>query len=233
MWDSLGDMDGLFFLKSKKNFSDGGNREFGERRTTSKWTAANCHKNHGLVVLKGEKEIFFKERRKKRSGRKEEFFIAFVRRKRTRVHQSFEGFEDNLKSRNWSVDYQVVGIHKRLLNPKFCFKPLRITLNDQYMGITLSFIPKDEHVVQIQFAPERVLAILVVIETQKLVYPNDMVEDLNLLKPNRIFRTEGYFVWSTFPAYHKDEKDQYVWNAVFDVTKSTSEKRWLCPLPIF
>ena len=55
MWDSLGDMDGLFFLKSKKNFSDGGNREFGERRTTPKWTAANCHKNHGLVVLKGEK----------------------------------------------------------------------------------------------------------------------------------------------------------------------------------
>ena len=60
-----------------------------------------------------------------------------------------------------------------------------------------------------------------------------MVGDLNLLKPNRIFRTEGYFVWSTFPAYHKDETNQYVWNAVFDVTKSTSEKRWLCPLPIF
>ena len=43
-------------------------------------------------------------------------------------------------------------------------------------GITLSFIPKDEHVVQIQFAPERVLAILVVIETQKLVYPNDVCD---------------------------------------------------------
>ena len=49
-----------------------------------------------------------------------------------------------------------------------------------------------------------------------------MVGDLNLLKPNRIFRTGGYFVWSTLPAYHKDEKDQYVWNAVFDVTKCTS-----------
>ena len=34
-----------------------------------------------------------------------------------------------------------------------------------------------------------------------------MVGDLNLLKPNRIFRTGGYFVWSTLPAYHKDEKD--------------------------
>ena len=32
-------------------------------------------------------------------------------------------------------------------------------------GITLSFVPKDEHVVQIQFALERVLVILVVIET--------------------------------------------------------------------
>ncbi|WJZ91035.1 hypothetical protein VitviT2T_010145 [Vitis vinifera] len=62
-------------------------------------------------------------------------------------------------------------------------------------GITLSFVPNDEHAVQIQFALERVLAILV------------MVGDLNLLKPNRIFRTEGYFVWSTLPAYHKDEKD--------------------------
>lgn len=49
-----------------------------------------------------------------------------------------------------------------------------------------------------------------------------MVGDLNLLKPNRIFRTGVYFVWSTLLAYHKDEKDQYVWNAVFDVTKSTS-----------
>ena len=48
-----------------------------------------------------------------------------------------------------------------------------------------------------------------------------MVGDLNLLKPNRIFRTGGYFVWSTLPACHKDEKDQYVWNAVFNVTKST------------
>ena len=49
-----------------------------------------------------------------------------------------------------------------------------------------------------------------------------MVGDLNLLKPNRIFRTGGYFVCSTLPAYHKDEKDQYVWNAVVDVTKCTS-----------
>ena len=49
-----------------------------------------------------------------------------------------------------------------------------------------------------------------------------MVGDLNLLKPNRIFKTGGHFVWSTLPAYHKDEKDQYVWNAVFDVTKCTS-----------
>ena len=32
-------------------------------------------------------------------------------------------------------------------------------------GITLSFVPKDEHAVQIQFALERVLVILVVIET--------------------------------------------------------------------
>ena len=49
-----------------------------------------------------------------------------------------------------------------------------------------------------------------------------MVGNLNLLKPNRIFKTGGYFVWSTLPAYHKDEKDQYVWNAVFNVTKSMS-----------
>ena len=87
-----------------KKKSDGGNREFGERRTPPRWTTANCHKNHRLVILKGEKESFFKERRKKRSGRKEEFFIAFVRRKRTRVHWSFEGFEDNLKLSNWSAD---------------------------------------------------------------------------------------------------------------------------------
>ena len=49
-----------------------------------------------------------------------------------------------------------------------------------------------------------------------------MVGDLNLLKPNRIFKIGGYFVWSTLPAYHKDEKDQYVWNVVFNVTKSMS-----------
>ena len=85
-------------MKFKKNFFDGGNREFGEMRTPPGWTTANCHKNHGLVVLNGEKESFFKERRKKRSGRKEEFFIAFIRRKITRVHQSFEGFEDKLKA---------------------------------------------------------------------------------------------------------------------------------------
>ena len=102
-WDSLVIWTDCSFWNLKKK-SDGGNREFGERRTTSKWTAANCHKNHGLVVSKGEKEIFFKERRKKRSGRKEEFFIAFVRRKITRVHQSFKGFEDNLKLSNWSAD---------------------------------------------------------------------------------------------------------------------------------
>ena len=39
-------------------------------------------------------------------------------------------------------------------------------------GITLSFVPNDEHAVQIRFAMERVLVILVVIETQKLVYAN-------------------------------------------------------------
>ena len=43
-------------------------------------------------------------------------------------------------------------------------------------GITLSFVPKDEHAVQMWFALERVLAILVVIETQKLVYPNDVCD---------------------------------------------------------
>ena len=43
-------------------------------------------------------------------------------------------------------------------------------------GITLSFVPNDEHAVQIRFALERVLAILVVIETQKLVYANDVCD---------------------------------------------------------
>ena len=94
----MGDMEILFFFKFKKNFSDGGNREFGEMRTPPGWMAANCHKNHRLVVLKGEKESFFKERRKKRSGRKEEFFIAFVRRKITCVHRSFKGFADKLNA---------------------------------------------------------------------------------------------------------------------------------------
>ena len=42
--------------------------------------------------------------------------------------------------------------------------------------ITLYFVPKDEHAVQIQFAMERVLTIFVVIETQKLVYPNDVYD---------------------------------------------------------
>ena len=117
----MGDMEILFFLKFKKNFSDGRNREFGERRTPPRWTTANCHKNHRLVILKGEKESFFKERRKKRSRRKEEFFIAFVRRKRTRVHRSFEGFEDNLKLSNWSADCQVCSL-------RFCYCCLHSTL---------------------------------------------------------------------------------------------------------
>ncbi|WJZ92675.1 hypothetical protein VitviT2T_011659 [Vitis vinifera] len=304
------------------NFSDGGNREFGEMRTPPGWMAANCHKNHGLVVLKGEKESFFQERRKKRSGRKEEFFIAFVRRKITRVHQSFKGFEDKLKAEQLECrlpDSKVIGmgfeefsrsmreseamvklrIHRfrekldkggknkifreekrrkqkgkrwlilgvwivfgreynlskakqyclervfqlkiQVIGPvsvpvevggetgdseapmlvveEFFEKEFYILTEKQSFGgrlldkngITLSFVPNDEHAVQIRFALERVLAILVVIETQKLVYANDVCDFVRYAR----FK-------STLPAYHKDEKDQYVWNAVFNVTKSMS-----------
>ena len=49
-------IDWFFFLKFKKNFSNGGNREFGEIRTPLGWMAANCHKNHKVVVF-GE-EVF-------------------------------------------------------------------------------------------------------------------------------------------------------------------------------
>ena len=41
-----------------------------------------------------------------------------------------------VQNKRWKTlvhEIQVVGVHKWLLNPKFCFKSLRITLNGQYM----------------------------------------------------------------------------------------------------
>lgn len=102
--------------------------------------------------------------------------------------------------------------------------------------ITMSFAPKDEHEAQIQFALERgIPATLAVIGTQKLTYPDNVYDlihcarcrvhwDANggrpLMELNRILRPGGYFVWSATPVYRKDERDQSVWNAMVNVTKS-------------
>ncbi|XP_015877447.2 probable methyltransferase PMT23 [Ziziphus jujuba] len=102
--------------------------------------------------------------------------------------------------------------------------------------ITMSFAPKDEHEAQIQFALERgIPATLSVIGTQRLTFPDnayDMIHcarcrvhwDANggkpLLELNRILRPGGFFVWSATPVYRDDERDQNVWKAMLNITKS-------------
>ena len=60
---------------------------------------------------------------KDRKGAGEFFWRVFVKRKRTRVHWSFEGFEDSLKPSNWSADCQVYSL-------RFCYCCLHFTALD-------------------------------------------------------------------------------------------------------
>ncbi|XP_030451232.1 probable methyltransferase PMT23 [Syzygium oleosum] len=102
--------------------------------------------------------------------------------------------------------------------------------------ITMSLAPKDEHEAQIQFALERgIPATLSVIGTQMLTFPDNTYDLIHcarcrvhwdadggkpLLELNRILRPGGFFLWSATPVYRNDERDQTVWNAMVDLTKS-------------
>ncbi|GAY40481.1 hypothetical protein CUMW_052270 [Citrus unshiu] len=96
--------------------------------------------------------------------------------------------------------------------------------------ITMSLAPKDEHEAQIQFALERgIPAILSVIGTQKLTFPDDAYDLIHcarcrvhwdaqggkpLLELNRILRPGGFFIWSATPVYRHDDRHRSVWNGL-------------------
>ncbi|XP_057862936.2 probable methyltransferase PMT23 isoform X2 [Cryptomeria japonica] len=102
--------------------------------------------------------------------------------------------------------------------------------------LTMSFAPKDEHEAQIQFALERgIPAILLVIGTQRLVFPSNVYDVIHcarcrvhwygdggkpLLEINRILRPGGYFVWSATPVYRDDPQDHDVWQTMVALTES-------------
>ncbi|KAH9702631.1 putative methyltransferase PMT23 [Citrus sinensis] len=102
--------------------------------------------------------------------------------------------------------------------------------------ITMSLAPKDEHEAQIQFALERgIPAILSVIGTQKLTFPDDAYDLIHcarcrvhwdaqggkpLLELNRILRPGGFFIWSATPVYRHDDRHRSVWNAMVNLTES-------------
>uniref|UniRef100_A0A0E0JQI8 Methyltransferase n=1 Tax=Oryza punctata TaxID=4537 RepID=A0A0E0JQI8_ORYPU len=91
--------------------------------------------------------------------------------------------------------------------------------------ITMSVAPKDEHEAQIQFALERgIPALLAVIGTQKLPFPDNSFDVIHCGKPllelNRVLRPGGYYIWSATPVYRRAKRDEDDWNVMVTLTKS-------------
>ncbi|KAG8646462.1 probable methyltransferase PMT7 [Manihot esculenta] len=101
---------------------------------------------------------------------------------------------------------------------------------------TMSFAPKDGHENQIQFALERGIgAMISAIATKQLPYPSSSFEMVHcsrcrvdwhendgiLLKEiNRVLRYNGYFVYSSPPAYRKDKDYPMIWEKLVNLTSA-------------
>lgn len=101
---------------------------------------------------------------------------------------------------------------------------------------TMSFAPKDGHENQIQFALERGIgAMISALATKQLPYPSASFEMVHcsrcrvdfhendgiLLKEvNRLLRYNGYFVYSSPPAYRKDKNYPLIWEKLVNITSS-------------
>ncbi|KAL1192466.1 putative methyltransferase PMT6 [Cardamine amara subsp. amara] len=103
------------------------------------------------------------------------------------------------------------------------------------LGIqTMSFAPKDGHENQIQFALERgVGAMISAVATKQMPYPAASFEMVHcsrcrvdwhandgiLLKEvHRLLRPNGYFVYSSPPAYRKDKEYPMIWDQLVNLT---------------
>ncbi|CAK7342726.1 unnamed protein product [Dovyalis caffra] len=101
---------------------------------------------------------------------------------------------------------------------------------------TMSFAPKDGHENQIQFALERgISAMTAAIATKQLPYPSSSFEMVHcsrcrvdwhendgiLLKEvNRLLRDNGYFIYSSPPAYRKDKDYPLIWDKLVNFTSA-------------
>ncbi|KAJ9184944.1 hypothetical protein P3X46_004629 [Hevea brasiliensis] len=101
---------------------------------------------------------------------------------------------------------------------------------------TMSFAPKDGHENQIQFALERGIgAMISAIATKQLPYPSSSFEMVHcsrcrvdwhendgiLLKEvSRVLRYNGYFVYSSPPAYRKDKDYPLIWEKLVNLTSA-------------
>ncbi|CAA7059991.1 unnamed protein product [Microthlaspi erraticum] len=103
------------------------------------------------------------------------------------------------------------------------------------LGIqTMSFAPKDSHENQIQFALERGIGSMIsAFATKQLPYPSasfDMVhcsrcrvdwhanDGILLKEVHRLLRNDGYFVYSSPPAYRKDKEYPMIWDKLVNLT---------------
>ena len=91
---SQGNLGCLLTLTKTCALKEGKQNIFG-RKMRSTW----LHKNKTVNKLSKMENT-----EKDRKGAGEFFWRVFVKRKRTRVQWSFEGFEDSLKPSNWSAD---------------------------------------------------------------------------------------------------------------------------------
>ncbi|KAL5546475.1 hypothetical protein UlMin_006162 [Ulmus minor] len=101
---------------------------------------------------------------------------------------------------------------------------------------TMSFAPKDGHENQIQFALERGIgAMISALATKQLPYPSSSFEMVHcsrcridfhendgiLLKEvDRLLRPNGYFVYSSPPAYRKDKNYPMIWDKLVNITSA-------------
>lgn len=101
---------------------------------------------------------------------------------------------------------------------------------------TMSFAPRDGHENQIQFALERGIgAMTAAISTKQLPYPSSSFEMVHcsrcrvdwhenggiLIKEvNRLLRDNGYFVYSSPPAYRKDKDYPLIWDKLVNLTSA-------------
>ncbi|VYS56875.1 unnamed protein product [Arabidopsis thaliana] len=105
------------------------------------------------------------------------------------------------------------------------------------LGIqTMSFAPKDGHENQIQFALERGIgAMISAVATKQLPYPAASFEMVHcsrcrvdwhandgiLLKEvHRLLRPNGFFVYSSPPAYRKDKEYPMIWDKLVNLTSA-------------